>query len=67
MRTIFSVPDISCEHCRQAISGAVAVVCGVTAVDVVLDRKEVLVDGDVDGAAVVAAIEAAGYEVATRV
>jgi copper chaperone len=60
----YSVPGVSCDHCRAAITDEVARVDGVAGVDVDLEAKTVTVAGDVDGAAVVAAIDEAGYEVA---
>ena len=59
----YTVPGMSCEHCRAAIAGEVSKVAGVTAVDVDLDTKLVVVRGDpLDDAALRAAIEEAGYE-----
>jgi copper chaperone len=66
MRTVLSVPDISCAHCVSAITTAVGGVPGVTTVDVQLDHKLVIVDGDFSGTEVAAAIVDAGYEVASR-
>ena len=61
----YSVPGISCEHCRAAITGEVAQVERVTGVEVDLDAKRVTVHGeDPDDAAVRAAIDDAGYDVA---
>jgi len=66
MATItYSVPGVSCAHCRQAIVDEVSAVAGVAAVEVDLDAKQVTVSGEpLDGPAIVAAIDAAGYEVA---
>ena len=62
----YSVPGMSCGHCRAAIAHEVEEVAGVTAVDFDLDTKIVAVRGDdVDDAAVRAAIDEAGYEVAS--
>lgn len=61
----YSVPGVSCEHCRAAIERQVAPLAGVTAVDVDLDAKKVTVTGDeLDERAIVDAIDAAGYDVA---
>ena len=61
----FSVPDVSCGHCRAAISAEVERVAGVAAVDVDLDAKLVRVSGEaIDPDAVRAAIDEAGYDVA---
>lgn len=66
MSTItYSVPDISCGHCRAAITSEVSTVAGVETVEVDLDAKTVTVSGDpLDEQALVAAIDEAGYEVA---
>jgi copper chaperone CopZ len=34
----YSVPDVSCEHCRKAISSEVSSVAGIASVDVDLAR-----------------------------
>ena len=61
----YSVPGVSCSHCREAIEGEVLRVPGVDSVAVDLDAKTVTVSGEpLDQAAVVAAIDEAGYEVA---
>ena len=61
----YSVPDVSCGHCRAAISAEVERVAGVSSVAVDLDAKRVTVTGDrVDDAAVRAAIDEAGYDIA---
>jgi copper chaperone len=66
MQTLtYSVPGISCAHCRTAIAGEVGDVAGVSAVDVDLERKVVTVTGaGVSDAAVRDAIDEAGYDVA---
>jgi copper chaperone len=61
----YSVPDISCGHCRASIAREVSTVAGVEAVEVDLDAKTVTVTGNtLDEAAIIAAIDEAGYEVA---
>jgi copper chaperone CopZ len=61
----YSVPGVSCEHCQRAIEGELSQVRGVASVEVDLDTKTVTVTGDpLDEAAIVAAIDDAGYEVA---
>ena len=61
----YSVPGVSCEHCRRAIEGEVSQVHGVESVEVDLDARTVTFSGEpLDAAAVVAAIDEAGYEVA---
>jgi len=61
----YSVPGVSCGHCRAAITDEVVKVAGVATVDVDLDAKRVTVAGaGIDDAAVRAAIDRAGYDVA---
>lgn len=64
MQTTYSVPGISCEHCRVAITGEVSQVAGVSAVDVDIAACRVTVTGGYDDAAVREAIDEAGYDVA---
>lgn len=62
---VYTVPGMSCEHCRAAITAEVSRVAGVVGVDVDLEAKRVVVTGDeVDDAAVREAIDEAGYDVA---
>jgi copper chaperone len=59
----YLVPDMSCDHCKQAVSSELSSVAGVSSVNVDLDTKKVVVSGeDLDDAALRAAIEEAGYE-----
>ncbi|MFC9973805.1 heavy-metal-associated domain-containing protein [Spirillospora sp. NPDC127200] len=61
----YSVPEISCGHCVNAISGEVRQVPGVSQVTVDVDAKTVTVQGtDLDDAALRAAIDEAGYDIA---
>ena len=58
----YSVPGMSCDHCKHAVSTELGAVAGVTGVDVDLGTKLVKVTGDgLDDAALRAAIEEAGY------
>ena len=64
----YSVPGVTCEHCRTAIVNEVSVVAGVEFVGVDLAAKVVNVRGrDLSDEAVRAAIDEAGYEVVDRV
>jgi copper chaperone len=65
-RTTFTVTGMTCEHCVRAVRDEVAKVDGVTGVDVDLAGGTVTVTSDapVDDAAVAAAVDEAGYEVA---
>jgi copper ion binding protein len=59
----FSVPGMTCGHCVAAVREEVERVPGVRTVDVDLRSKAVVVTGTaIDPAAVVAAIDEAGYE-----
>ena len=62
--TTYSVPGISCDHCKRAIEGEVSQVEGVDRVEVDVATKTVDVAGQASEAAVRAAIDEAGYEVA---
>ena len=65
MHTTYSVPGISCGHCRMALTGEVTKVAGVSAVDVDLEAKTVTVQGvGFNDAAVRDAIDEAGYDIA---
>jgi copper chaperone CopZ len=64
-RTTYAVRGMTCEHCRAAVAEEVGAVPGVTAVEVDLASGAVAVEGEgVDPAAIAAAVEEAGYEVA---
>ena len=63
-----SVPDISCNHCKMSIEGAVGALDGVEKVEVHIEPRTVEVDfneASVSIEAIPAAIEKQGYEVAT--
>lgn len=63
MSYAFKVEDMSCGGCAAAITRAVSRVAGVSAVNADPDTKDVVVEAsaDVSRAAIVAAINAAGY------
>jgi copper chaperone len=63
----YTVVGMTCGHCVRSVSEEVGKVAGVTAVDVDLDsgRVEVTSDGPLDDAAVAAAVDEAGYELAS--
>ena len=61
----YSVPDMTCAHCKAAVGSELEAVPGVLEVEVDLETKLVVVRGDgLDDAVLRAAIEAAGYEAA---
>lgn len=60
-----NVPGMTCGHCEASVKGEVGKLAGVTAVDVDLTTKLVTVTGTaLDRAAVVEAIDEAGFDVA---
>jgi copper chaperone len=61
----YSVPGISCGHCKAAIEGELSGVTGVETAVVDVDARTVAVTGDVAEDAVRAAVDEAGYEVAS--
>jgi copper chaperone len=64
MSVVYSVPTISCGHCKASIEGEVAKVAGVASVLVDTDARTVTVEGAADDGAVRAAIDEAGFDVA---
>lgn len=61
----YTVPDMTCSHCTQAVGSELERVEGVESVSVDLDTKRVVVrGGGLDDAALRAAIDQAGYEAA---
>ena len=59
----YTVPGMSCGHCKHAVSSELSQVAGVQRVDVDLESKLVSVRGyELDDAALRAAIDEAGYE-----
>ena len=61
----YTVPGMHCGHCEAAVSEELSAVPGVANVEVDLDAKLVTVTGEaLDDAALRAAIDEAGYEVA---
>jgi copper chaperone len=61
----FSVPGIHCDHCKAAVTRELEDVSGVESVELDLETKLVTVGGDgLDNAALVAAIDEAGYDAA---
>jgi copper chaperone len=65
MSRTYSVPGISCGHCKAAIEGEVGELSDVDTVVVDVDAKTVTVEGSASDDEIVAAIDEAGYEVAS--
>ena len=63
----YSVPDVSCMHCKRAIEGAVGAMPGVSRVEVDVESKTVDIafeEGAVAEADVLATLAEEGYPVA---
>jgi copper chaperone len=61
--TTYEVPEMSCEHCKAAVTEELSSLRQVEKVDVDLETKLVTVSGDsLDDTALRAAIQEAGYE-----
>lgn len=66
VQEVLSVPEVTCEHCVNAIEGAVGALSGVQSVKVDLERKDVTVAydaGAVNHDSIVTAITGEGYQV----
>jgi len=64
----YVVPGIHCGHCETAVKQEISSVSGVVSVHVDLGAKLVTITGErLDDAALRAAIDEAGYEVADQV
>ena len=61
----YSVPGISCGHCKSAIEGELTPLEGVERALVDIDAKTVTVVGEISEADVRTAVDEAGYEVAS--
>jgi copper chaperone len=65
----FEVPDVSCDHCKAAIEGALAPKAGVEQVEVEVAAKAVTVAYDparIAPTEIAAAVEEQGYEVGSQ-
>jgi|TARA_B110000879_G_C10959996_1_gene427183 copper chaperone len=60
--TTYSVPEISCGHCKSTIEAAVQGLGDVARVEVDIEAKTVTVEGG-NRSTIVTAIEDAGYDV----
>ena len=59
----YTVPDMSCGHCKAAVTQELSALAGVNSVNVDLDTKLVTVTGEqLNDQTMRAAIEEAGYE-----
>ena len=65
MIRIYSVPGISCGHCKAAIESSLAGRPGVDRVEVDVEARTVAVEGDASIDSIRAGVDEAGYEVAS--
>lgn len=67
MQTTYSVEGMTCAHCAASVKEEVSEVPGVTGVDVDVDTGAVVIssNAELDAAAVDAAIDEAGYRIAS--
>jgi copper chaperone len=59
--TTFSVPDMSCGHCKATVETALAAVPGADQVSVDLTTRKVEVEGSAPPAEILKALDNAGY------
>lgn len=67
MTKTYSVPDVSCGHCKMAIERAVGAMAGVDRVEVDVERKSVSIDFDetvTNEEAILATMKEEGYPAA---
>ncbi|WP_178917205.1 heavy-metal-associated domain-containing protein [Natronomonas gomsonensis] len=62
MGTTLNVEDMACDGCEANVEEAIRGVAGVTGVDADHESGTVVVEGDADAEALVAAVDDAGYE-----
>jgi copper chaperone CopZ len=62
METKLNITGMNCQHCVSAVRKALEGVPGVERVDVSLEQAQAMVSGDADTAAMVAAVEDAGFD-----
>ncbi len=60
------VEGMTCAHCVMAVKKALLKVSGVKDVQVDLDRKEAVVDGEVDPNLLIRAVEEEGYRASVK-
>ncbi|MFW5770007.1 MAG: heavy-metal-associated domain-containing protein [Spirochaetota bacterium] len=63
MQYTFNVPDMTCNHCKMRIEKAVSSLNHLESVNIDLDKKLVIVEGDAPEKDIRQAIEDSGYPV----
>lgn len=61
--TVLKIEGMTCMHCKMAVEKALKGISGVTGAQVDLAKKEAVVAGSVERAAMVKAVDEAGYKV----
>lgn len=61
--TVLKIEGMSCNHCKMAVEKALQKVAGVAKAEVDLNKKEAVVEGSVDRAELVKAVDDAGFKV----
>lgn len=61
MSTTITVEGMSCDHCEQTVEEALSGVAGVTDATADREAEQAVVEGEADAAALVSAVEDAGY------
>ena len=64
MSATYTVTGMTCGHCESAVREEVGQLAGVESVEVSADTGVLTVSGEVDDAAVLAAVDEAGYQAA---
>jgi copper chaperone len=59
--SVFSVPDMSCGHCKAAITEALEAVDDTVEISVDMDAREIDVFSEARDEAILTALKAAGY------
>lgn len=63
MQYEFHVPDMTCNHCKMRIEKAVSSLNDIESVNIILDKKLVIVEGDAPEKDIRQAIQNSGYSV----
>lgn len=66
MKKEFEVLDMMCNHCVESVTKACKSVEGVTDVNVNLDEKKAVVEGDFNEADIIKAIDEIGFEAVAK-
>ncbi|SFJ86591.1 heavy-metal-associated domain-containing protein [Celeribacter neptunius] len=59
--SVFSVPDMSCGHCKATITEALEAIDDTVEIDADMEAREIDVFSDIEDAAILDALKKAGY------